>query len=130
VVPKFSGVHLHDSLPAQATSVSARIALESAQKISEMALDLLALECPGSQIPSFVGYCMYVSASIHTTLLYSRDPSLSVVARANLTASLQILRSVKVYWTNLERLVSRTSFAGVSRSVRLNSTVGTNQRAV
>ncbi len=111
VVPKFSGVRLHESLPAQVTSVTARTALASAQKISEMAVDLLALEWPGSQIPSFAGYCMYVSASIHITLLHSRDPSLSVMARANLIASLEVLRSVKVYWTNLERLVSCDSLS-------------------
>ena len=49
---------------------------------------------------------MYVSASIHVAFLSSRDASLAVPARANLIASLKLLKSMKVYWTNLERLVS------------------------
>jgi len=106
LVPKFGGLRLPEAIPSEATSLSARIALISAQKLSEIGTDLLALDWPTSQIPSFVGYCMYVSASIHITLLSSRDPSLSAIARSHLISSLKVLVSVKMYWTNLERLVS------------------------
>lgn len=106
LVPKFGGLRLPEAIPSEATSLSARIALTSAQKISELGADLLALDWHASQIPSFVGYCMYVSASIHITLLSSRDASLSTMARGNLITSLKVLVSVKMYWTNLERLVS------------------------
>lgn len=106
LVPKFGGLRLPETIPSEATSLSARIALTSARKISELGADLLALDWHPSQIPSFVGYCMYVSASIHITLLSSRDVSLSALARGNLISSLKLLASVKMYWTNLERLVS------------------------
>lgn len=105
LVPKFGGLRLPEAIPTEATSLSARIALTSAQKISEIGANLLALDWPASQIPSFVGYCMYVSASVHITLLSSRDVSLATFARANLISSLKVLLSVKAYWTNLERLV-------------------------
>lgn len=105
LVPKFSGIRLDKAIPKEATALSARIALKSAQKISELGADILALEWESAQIASFVGYCMYVSASIHIAFLSSRDASLATPARANLIASLKLLKSMKVYWTNLERLV-------------------------
>ena len=106
LVPKFSGIYLDKAIPQEATAVSARIALKSAQRISELGADLLALDWDPSQIASFVGYCMYVSASIHIAFLCSRDTSLATPARSNLIASIKLLKSMKMYWTNLERLVS------------------------
>jgi hypothetical protein len=103
----FSGVRLDRSVPAEATILSARIALKSAQRISEIAADIMALEWNAAEIASFVGYCNYVSASIHIALICSHDPSLAIPARANLIASLKLLKSMKMYWTNLERLVSK-----------------------
>jgi hypothetical protein len=116
LVPHFSGVHLnerfhlHERLSPEATNLSARIALKSAQAISELGADLLALEWDTSQIAPFVGYCMYVSASIHVTLLSSTDPTLIALTRANLISNLKILSSMKLYWTNLERLVGYNMF--------------------
>ncbi|KAK5050478.1 hypothetical protein LTR84_003759 [Exophiala bonariae] len=118
LVPKFGGLRLPGAIPTEATSLSARIALNSAQKISEIGTNLLALEWPPSQIPSFVGYCMYVSASVHITLLSSRDLALATLAKTNLITSLKVLSAVKVYWTNLERLWVRINLlyeAQVSR---------------
>ncbi|KIY01449.1 uncharacterized protein Z520_03001 [Fonsecaea multimorphosa CBS 102226] len=104
LVPKFSGIRLDRAVPSEATALCARIALKSAQRISELGADILALDWDPAQIASFVGYCMYVSASIHIAFLCSRDATLAVPARANLMASLKLLKSMKMYWTNLKRL--------------------------
>ena len=111
LVPQFSGRHLHERLPVEATSLSARIALKSAQGISELGADLLALDWNPGQVAPFVGYCMYVAASIHITLLYSVDGALAALARANLISNLKLLKSLRPYWTNLERLVSHVSIS-------------------
>ena len=111
LVPQFSGLHLQDKLPLEAIILSARIAFKSAQGISELGADILALDWDPGQIAPFVGYCMYVSASIHITHLFSRDASLAALARANLISNLKLLWSMKLYWTNLQRLVSVISFS-------------------
>lgn len=129
LVPKFSGINLDKSIPPEATALSARIALKSAQRISELGADILALDWDPAQIASFVGYCLYVSASIHTAFLCSKDASLAVPARANLIASLKLLKSMKMYWTNLDRLVSVYGNL-YSSCIRLNRKVDTNKHAL
>ena len=129
LVPQFSGLHLNERLPSEATSLSARIALKSAQGISELGADLLALDWDPAQIAPFVGYCMYVSASIYITLLSSMDATLVALARANLTSNLKLLKSMKLYWTNLERLVSSVSIWPL-HNAELMLEVGSNQRAL
>lgn len=109
LVPQFSGVRLYETLPNEATSLSARIALKSAQGLSELGSDLLALDWDPAQIPAFAGYCMYVSASIHVTLLSSTDAALAALAQKNLICNLKLLKAMKPYWANLERLVSHIS---------------------
>ena len=73
LVPQFSGLHLRDRIPPEATILSARIAIKSAQEISQLSADLLALDWDPAQVAPFVGYCMYASASIHLTHLFSSD---------------------------------------------------------
>ncbi|KUJ09191.1 uncharacterized protein LY89DRAFT_763921 [Mollisia scopiformis] len=109
LVPHFSGLHFHKKFPVEITSLSARIALKSAQAISELGADLLALDWDAAQIPSFVGYCFYVSSSIQITLLGSKDTSLAASARTNLISNLKLINSMKVYWKNLERLWARVN---------------------
>ena len=108
LVPQFSGLCLNERLPAEVTRLSARIALTSALRVSEIAADLLALDWDPAQIPSFVGYCLYVSGSILITLLQSKDAALATLARESFVHNLKLLKIMQVYWTNLERLVSAT----------------------
>ncbi|KIW11570.1 hypothetical protein PV08_10871 [Exophiala spinifera] len=119
LVPQFSGVRLYETLPTEATSLSARIALKSAGGLSELGSDLLALDWDPAQTPAFVGYCMYVSASIHITLLSSTDTALAAIAQKNLICNLKLLKSMKPYWTNLERLWIRINMLYNAQTVRL-----------
>lgn len=107
LVPQFSGVAFLEGVPIEAVRVSAEIALSSAQSLSQLSADLLALEWDPTQIAPFFGYCMYVSASIHMTVL-DKDNHLGGAARRNLMLSLKMLRAMKPYWKILERLVSRS----------------------
>jgi hypothetical protein len=106
LVPQFSGLSLDPSISVELINVSARVALKYAQLISELGSDLIALDWEYSRIPPFVGYCIYGSASIHIVFLFSRNESLSALARTKLISNLKVLKSMKSYWTNLERLVS------------------------
>lgn len=105
LVPKFGGLPSAGSIPSQAISMGAQISVQMAQKISELGIDVLALDVDPTEIASFVGYCLYGSASIHMTFSASSDPSLASSARANMMSNLKLVRSMKVYWSNLERLV-------------------------
>ncbi|KIW43418.1 hypothetical protein, variant [Exophiala oligosperma] len=107
LVPQFSGVRLYETPPTEAANLSARIALKSAQSLSELGSDLLALDWDPAQIPAFVGYCMYVSAWINITLLSSTDTAIAALAQKNLIYNLKLLKSMKPYWANLERLWTR-----------------------
>ena len=129
LAPQFSGLDLHERLPSEAASLSARIALKSAQEISEIGADVLALDWDAGQIAPFVGYCMYVSASIHVTLLGSRDATLAALARANLISNMKLLKSMKLYWANLQRLVSLVSVQP-QLEAELMLEVGPNQCAL
>ena len=120
---------MNERLPSEATSLNARIALNSAQKISELGADLLALDWDPAQIGCFVGYCMYVSASIHITLLCSKDITLAALARSNLVSNLKLLKSMKSYWIALERLVSDV-FVSPLLSAELILEVDSNPNAV
>jgi hypothetical protein len=106
LVPQFCGVSLLDSVPVELISVSARVALRSAQSLSELGADLMALDWNFAQVAPFVGYCMYVSASIHIVFLFSQNEALATLARTKLISNVKVLKSMKTYWANLERLVS------------------------
>lgn len=107
LVPQFSGLRLPETIPTEVTNASARIALRSAQEISSLGADLSALDWDPTRIPGFVGYCMYVSASIQIGVLGSTDSLLKACARISLASSLEWLNSLKIYWSNLEKLVSQ-----------------------
>ena len=106
LVPQFSGLVLPDAIPAEVAHVSARIALKSAQEISNLGADIVALDWDAAQIPGFVGYCMYVSASIHIAVLGWKDSTLQQAARSSLISNLKCLKSMRLYWSNIEKLVS------------------------
>ena len=106
LVPHFSGLPLQSAMPLEAVRTSARIALESAKAISQLGADLLALQWNPARLAPFVGYCMYVAASIHVALIISRDDIMARNARLNLLTSLNLLEAMKPFWNNLQRLVS------------------------
>lgn len=110
LVPLFSGLEPDRSTSPELTSMSAKISLQSAQAISEVAADFLALDWDAAHLPAFPGYCMYVSASIQLVLLSSEEEHLVSQARTNLVANLKLLRSLKDHWSNLSRLVSPFRF--------------------
>ena len=105
LVPQFSGLSIDASVSVEVVSVSARVALRNAQAISELGSDLIALDWDLSRIAPFVGYCIYVSASIHIVFLFSRNEALAALARIRLISNLKVLSAMKGSWSNLERLV-------------------------
>lgn len=105
LVPQFSGLSADNSISVEAINVSARVAHRHAQAISDLGSDLVALDWEFSRIAPFVGYCMYVSASVHIVFLFSHNSALAVLAKTRLVSNLKVLSALKGYWSNLERLV-------------------------
>lgn len=105
LVPQFSGLCADNRISVEAINVSARVAHKHAQAISDLGGDLVALDWEFSRIAPFVGYCMYVSASIHIVFLFSQNSALAVLAKSRLVSNLKVLSALKWYWSNLERLV-------------------------
>ena len=106
LVPQFSGLTLPDGIPPEVTSVSARIAWSSAEHISGLAGDLLAMAWDPAKVPAFVGYCLYAAASVHIAVLGVGDPAVAERARDHLISTLKLLKSLKMYWSVLGKLVS------------------------
>lgn len=106
IVPHFSGIPLHQSVPHAAVRTSARTALEGAKLISEIAADLNDINVDAARLPPFTGYCMYVSASILIAFIFSRDEGLATTARSGLVSVLKILEAMKLCWKHLDKLVS------------------------
>jgi hypothetical protein len=113
LVPHFSGLSADNRISVEAINVSARVAHKRAQAISELGDHLLALDWEFSRIAPFVGYCMYVSASINIVFLFSRNSALAVLAKSRLVSPLKVLIALKAYWSNLERLVRIHTAAAV-----------------
>ena len=109
LVPQFSGLPLPETVPVEITCVSARIALKGAQEITSLGADLEALDWDPTRIPAFVGYCMYVSASIQIAILGSAESPLKACARTSLISNLKWLNSLQIYWAHLGKLVSAKS---------------------
>jgi hypothetical protein len=107
LVPQFSGLPLPETVPVAFINVSARVALRSAQEISSLGADLLALDWDPTRIPGFVGYCMYVSASIQIAVLGCTDSPLKDCAWTSLVSNMKWLTSMQIYWLHLGKLVSR-----------------------
>lgn len=109
LVPEFSGLSWNDEDHVELISVSARVAFKTACNISDIASDLIALDYEFGQLPPFIGYCMYASAAIHVLFLFSRNTSLSNIARNKMTSNIRILELMKAYWRCLEPLWNRVT---------------------
>lgn len=92
-------------MPVEAARISAHIALKNAFAISDLGADMMALEWDFAKVAPFVGYCMYVSATIQIALVHSSEETLRSSARKGLISCLTVLKSMKMYWKNLQQLV-------------------------
>ena len=106
MVPQFSGLPVDHNVSPELVTASAMVALKHARAISKLCSDLIALDWDFYRLAPFVGYCIYVSASIHIVFLFLDNERLSRLAQRMLASNLRVLRAVKPYWFNLDRLVS------------------------
>lgn len=108
---------LQESTPVEAVQISAHIALKNALAISDLAADLIALDWDPTRVAPFVGYCMYVSASIQIGLMHSPKDRMRSGTRKSLTSCLTVLKLIRPYWRNLQRLVSSLIITKSSSSI-------------
>ncbi len=104
LVPHFSGLAPTADMPLEIIQISAAVALRSAQALSDLSAHLVALEWDPTQIAPFVGYCMYVAASVQMSVLLPNWEA-GDARWSRLTHCLQLLKLMKPYWTILDRLV-------------------------
>lgn len=104
LVPGFGDNRLPEGLSPEFVEGFARVALDSAQKISSIARDLHAIEWDAAKLPPFMGYCMYSSASIHTNIL-GKTSYAAATTRSNIISALKLLGDMEPYWRHMERLV-------------------------
>lgn len=106
LVPYLSGAEQQQNgAPPEVARISAEVALEHARAISNLGADLMSLEWSPARIAPFVGYCMYVAAMVHMTVI-ARDAELAKSAHHHLVSALKVLKMMKPCWALLERLVS------------------------
>lgn len=104
LVPGFGDNRLPEDLSPEFVEGFARVALDSAQRISSIARDLHAIEWDAAKLAPFMGYCMYSSASIHTNIL-EKTSHAAATTRSNILSALKLLGGMKLYWRHMERLV-------------------------
>ncbi|QKX63129.1 uncharacterized protein TRUGW13939_10297 [Talaromyces rugulosus] len=108
LVPHFSGLSFTGDMPLEVVQISAAVALRSAQALSDLSAHLVALEWDPTQIAPFVGYCMYVAASVQMSVL-PRNSESGDTRWTRLTHCLKLLELMKPYWAVLDRLWARIS---------------------
>ncbi|OAA66929.1 Transcription factor [Niveomyces insectorum RCEF 264] len=109
MVPQFSGLPVGPTISPALVTASAMVALKHARAVSRLCTDLIALDWDIHRVAPFVGYCIYVSASIHIVFLFLKNERLANLARMQLASNLRVLRGMKPYWSNLDRLWARIS---------------------
>lgn len=105
VVPQFGGLSASNEISPETVRISAVTALNNANAIAGLAADLLELDIDPSRLPPIVGHSMYVAATIHITFISASHTDLSNSARKGLTSTLAVLKLMKPYWANLQKLV-------------------------
>ncbi|KAL1909926.1 hypothetical protein Sste5344_004114 [Sporothrix stenoceras] len=106
LVPHFSGLVMARDMPREVVQMSAAVALRSARSLSELGAHLLALEWDPAHIAPFVGYCMYVAASVQISVL-PKSSTGSGAAWGNMINCLKLLKLMKLYWAVLDKLWAR-----------------------
>lgn len=112
LVPQFSGLQLPRSSSQEIVGVAARVCIKCAQEVSQIAADLVTLDWDPSQLPAFFGYTMYTSATIQIAMARCADPVAQRQSRSSLKTKLRWLRSLRMFWSNLDKLVSQESWEG------------------
>lgn len=113
LVPQFSGTASQDSTPPEAVNMSAQVALKSAQAVSDLAADVLALDWDPASLAPFLGYTMYTAATVRLPFVASGNHRLREKARRHLIASLKLLKSMKPFWKGLDKLASQARIFGL-----------------
>lgn len=105
LVPQFNGAALSDAIPAHMVRRSADIALQCARDLAALARDLQTFSCDLGTLAPFVGYCMYVAATV-LLAASDRNDSLGERSQTDLASCVEILDGMRPFWANLEGLVS------------------------
>jgi hypothetical protein len=97
LVPQISGLPAENGMSDDFVVKCARVALQSAQSISQLGSDLIDLRCNLLHMGPFVGYCMYASACIQVQFVLSSNTKVASRAQADLLSSLKILETIEIY---------------------------------
>ena len=93
-IPSTPGGRLPKEMPKQFINEAGPIAIEAANQISH----LLNESSDHSVVAPFVGYCAFVSSTIHVWGIFSKSPKLEASSKRNLAHNVKYLSKMKKHW--------------------------------
>lgn len=117
-VPGLSGSSGASDIPHNFMEFCATIALTNANNFSKMAKTYLERSPDLAKIPPFVGYCAFISGSVHAVMArLSRESSIFTPSRAQSIVCLLVLQELKAYYPILGLLVSSTLYCPIQQQI-------------
>ncbi|OJJ68573.1 hypothetical protein ASPBRDRAFT_68120 [Aspergillus brasiliensis CBS 101740] len=83
---------------SSARQMSAQIAYDNANSVSNLAKMILNGAYEASRTPSFVGYACYCACAIQIPFLRCANPSVSAQAKQNILTNLKLIQQMGQYW--------------------------------
>lgn len=108
LAPIFTGIPLNDSIPVEVIEICFRTTIHHVKSFVEMIQAFFSAGGKTSNLPPFVGYCCFATASVLASFL-DQDVVLSANARGQLISCLVVLDDLQQYWIPLRRLVRRSN---------------------
>ncbi|KAJ5128785.1 Nucleic acid-binding OB-fold [Penicillium atrosanguineum] len=103
LVPLFTGIPLNDCISAEVIEVCARTTIHHAKSFVEMIHAFFSAGGKTSDLPPFVGYCCFTTASVFASFL-DQDVALSADLHSQVISCLVVLNDLQQYWVPLRRL--------------------------
>ncbi|QKX61162.1 uncharacterized protein TRUGW13939_08309 [Talaromyces rugulosus] len=103
IVPLFSWSAC-EGVFSYAQQLSAQIAFEHANSVSDLLQTALNLDWDSRRMPSFIGYAAYCACAIQTPFLWCSHPDVKQRAVYSILANLKTLQILGTYWAFLKIL--------------------------
>ncbi|KAL8693941.1 MAG: hypothetical protein Q9224_003660 [Gallowayella concinna] len=93
-IPTTPGAIMSKDVPKDFQSVSAHVAVEAADQIS----DLISHATEHNLVAPFAGYCAFTASTVHIWSMFSNQPRLQASAKRKLGLNIKYISKMKRYW--------------------------------
>ncbi|KAI9816481.1 MAG: hypothetical protein M1827_001613 [Pycnora praestabilis] len=93
-IPSAPGGRPSDQMPREFFKDAGHAAIEAANNIST----LIADSADHGVVAPFVGYCAFLSSTVHIFVIFSKNTNLEATSKKNLAYNVDYLRKMKKYW--------------------------------